>query len=261
MSFFAIFAFKRKKRSEMKELSYRPHDPGHDYYEPGIYLITLVVRNRQLQPKLLGALNKNLSSPGVILTPVGEAVMEEWQKTPSIQASKGNKITILKQVVMPDHWHGVIQVHERMNRSLGHIMQYVKSSCTARWHELTGTQIDSSSSQAIRSMSEKQRQEYYSSLPTIYQPLWDDNYDDTICINEEHLQRMMHYVDDNPRRAIGRYWKPEGRRFDACSQGSLLILAPWHTEGTSDYAIFHNMNTLAEEICRFEGEARIVGKA
>jgi len=73
----------------------------------------------------------------------------------------------------------------------------------------------------------------------------------------EHGYPLIHLQ----KEPIGRYWKPEGRRFDACSQGSFLILAPWHTEGTSDYAIFHNMNTLAEEICRFEGEARIVGKA
>ncbi len=43
--------------------SYRPHDPGHDYYAPGIYLITLVVRYRERNHSLLGELNNDLKAP------------------------------------------------------------------------------------------------------------------------------------------------------------------------------------------------------
>jgi len=75
---------------------------------------------------------------------------------------------------------------------------------------------------------------------------------------------------------IGPYWKPEESRFNACAEGSLLILAPWSltemgethktlTNGTkisiaadSDYSQFHNLNTLAAELCAFDGEARII---
>lgn len=69
------------------------------------------------------------------------------------------------------------------------------------------------------------------------------------------------------KERIGRFWKPEERRFYACARGDLLILAPWEPEelgdvngapSESDYAIFHNLNTLAEEICAFEGEAYII---
>ena len=70
--------------------------------------------------------------------------------------------------------------------------------------------------------------------------------------------------------AIGRYWKPEMSRFEACARGSLLILAPWNLDGIgtvngipadSDYSHFHNLNTLAAEICNFEGEARIINSS
>lgn len=411
--------------------SYRPHDPGHDYYAPGIYLITLVIRDRTSHPTLLGHLNDDLKSPAVILTETGKAVMEEWGKTPAIQLKKGNNISLINQVCMPDHWHGVIQVHEKMNKSLGHIIQYVKSSCTARWRQITGTALDSSSSQAIRGMSERQREQYYQTLPYTYRPLWDDNYDDTICLSdpvtgeysERHFAAMVRYVEDNPRRAvirrmrpqfmqrclhvrignrdyaafgnlfllrwakkvqvfchrkarlsqlsaeerqrygyamphatkptgslmpnahasatpaeptgslmpnadmpsripyeetaayraecaqweaqvmagatvivtpgisrgeqgmkdrclengwplihlqkepIGAYWKPEEKRFNACANGSLLILAPWESDALGDvngvpsstaYSVFHNLNSLAEEICMFDGDARVV---
>ena len=68
---------------------------------------------------------------------------------------------------------------------------------------------------------------------------------------------------------IGPYWKPEKTRFEACARGSLLILAPWdldamgdvgHVPSDSDYSRFHNLNTLAAELCTFEGEAKIKKK-
>ena len=402
--------------------SYRPHNPGHDYYDKGVYLITLVTRGRE---PLFGRLNDDIKKPGLVLSEIGRAVMEEWEKIPSFEEKKGRKVRVLASAVMPDHFHGVIEVEERMDRSLGHVVWGFKVACTKRWREtiarpmtveqpsLAVTELD------IHRMSKKQRAEYYAQRPREEQPLFDDNYDDTICFpaevdrarHERHLRAMLHYVDDNPRRAIirrarpefmqrclhviidgrdyaafgnlfllrwtrkeqvfchrkarfgqltkeerlragityealpemetsvpyetteayrqereawrakimagqtvivtpgiskgeagmkdeclekgfpmihlqkepiGRYWKPEQKRFEACSRGSLLILAPYEEayphplpkgkglisegspsplgEGWGEAFIFHNLNNLAEEICLFEGEARIVGE-
>ena len=46
-------------------MSYRPHNSGHDYYDKGIYLITLVVGNRD---RLLGELNMDVHNPSVSLS-------------------------------------------------------------------------------------------------------------------------------------------------------------------------------------------------
>jgi len=53
------------------------------------------------------------------------------------------------------------------------------------------------------------------------------------------------------KEPIGPYWKPERHRFEACSRGTLLILAPWGIQDAyaTDYARFHHLNDLAEEIC------------
>ena len=70
------------------------------------------------------------------------------------------------------------------------------------------------------------------------------------------------------KEPIGPYWKPELKRFEACARGTLLILAPWDIDmmdnvngipSNSDYSRFHNLNTLAAEICAFDGEAKIIG--
>ena len=64
----------------------------------------------------------------------------------------------------------------------------------------------------------------------------------------EQRLRLIH-VQSEP---IGRYWKPELSRFEACAAGTLLILAPWPEDMpsfASDYERFHYLNHLAETIC------------
>ena len=55
----------------MIQASYRPRNPGHDYYGRGTYLITLVVSGRA---PLLGRLGDDVKHPRVVLSPLGEAV-------------------------------------------------------------------------------------------------------------------------------------------------------------------------------------------
>ncbi len=60
--------------------------------------------------------------------------------------------------------------------------------------------------------------------------------------------RLIH-VQSEP---IGRYWKPERSRFEACAAGALLILAPWPEDMPSfesDYGRFHYLNRLAGAVC------------
>lgn len=54
------------------------------------------------------------------------------------------------------------------------------------------------------------------------------------------------------KEPVGRYFKPERSRFEACCRGSLLVLAPWAEalQGyESDYGRFHRLNDLAAAIC------------
>lgn len=53
------------------------------------------------------------------------------------------------------------------------------------------------------------------------------------------------------REPITALWKPESARFETCSRGALLILAPWPEAlgGATDYEQFHNLNTLAARVC------------
>ncbi len=429
--------------------SHRPRYKGHDYYERGIYLITIVIAHRD---PLFGSLNMDPVHPAVDLTPLGRAVEEEWEKIPDAELLHGRHLRILGKVAMPDHFHGVLFVEERMDVSVGEVIWGFKTACTKRWRAITG--VDTPSSQPTTAgdtntpptaigtpptitgtlpsattppatstppakdppvsvsqpslaatppdphrMSRAQRARYYASLPRERQPLFDDNYDDSVLYAPNQLEAMLAYVHDNPRRAIlkarvpqfmqsclcltiagvrysafgnflllrrplkaqvfchrmarmgqltlderlangytalpyppdmrtkVRYidtqawerdreaWikaaqndtvlvtpgispgerdmkniaincrlplihlqkepitkKPEGERFFACAEGSLLILAPWPEDLDAmprqfggDYDRFHNMNLLAEQICamdvaRTELSFRVIGE-
>ena len=386
----------------MEATSYRPRNAGHDYFGRGTYLITLVVSGRE---RLLSHLttdvghNKLAGRECLVLTPLGEAIQKAWQQIPVLQSSHGNHVVVHACVCMPDHFHGVIEVLEPMSWSVGDIIQAFKAFCTSCWQQGLGlpssvnrpisadcmsdgapdwlrqkAALHSSEGALVRSLSKKQRQEYYTFVGRQLRPLFDDNYDDTVCLDDRHRQAMIAYVHDNPRRAllrrllpdvlrrclhvqigqrsygafgnlfllrwprrvqvmchrrhpvsrlpyeqtddyasdrsrweaaimegcsvivtpgisrgeslmkneclergfplihlqttpIGRYWKPERKRFEACARGSLLILAPWDIDtmdgvngipADSDYSRFHNLNTLAAEICAFDGEAKII---
>ncbi|MBR4712548.1 MAG: hypothetical protein IKP27_02585 [Paludibacteraceae bacterium] len=380
----------------MMNSSYRPRNPGHDYYGKGVYLITLVVRGRE---PLLASFTSEGGCEKLIPTALGEELLLFWGQTAERQAAHGNRVVTHACVCMPDHFHGVIEVLEPMQWNLGDIMQAFKAACTSRWWQMQGipsainrtltdicrspttpswlrtkAQKYRNESELIRNLSKYRRQEYYALVGRERRPLFDDNYDDTVCIDERHRAAMIAYVQDNPRRALLRrampdvmrrclhvrlaghsygafgnlfllrwarriqvqchrkhptteqpyeetadyarqhdrwvaailegstvivtpgisrgelqmkneclekgyplihiqkepitpYWKPERQRFDACANGSLLILAPWGLDqmpdvdgvpSDSDYSCFHNMNRLAEEICSFMGEAKII---
>ncbi|MBO4801943.1 MAG: hypothetical protein J5545_08790 [Bacteroidaceae bacterium] len=97
--------------------AYRPRNAGHDYYGRGTYLITLVVSGRQ---SLLSRLpDTGTGAPSVLLTPLGAAVEQAWQRTPEAQAAHGNRVVVHASVCMPDHFHGVIEVLDPMEWSLG----------------------------------------------------------------------------------------------------------------------------------------------
>lgn len=216
--------------------SYRPRNPGHDYHGIGTYLITLVVSGRE---PLLGSLGSDAQHPEVQLSPLGEVVRQFWEQIPTLQKElHGNDVAVHACVCMPDHFHGVIEVREAMEKkSLGDIMQGLKAACTRQWWQMQGVApsndrpnsvdrddpnipawlrakaaIHTTEGALVRHLSKRQRQEYYALVAREQRPLFDDNYDDTVCLDNRHREAMIAYVHDNPRRAILRRLLPDVMR-------------------------------------------------
>ncbi len=266
---------------------HRKHAWWKDYKERGIYLITIVVRDKQ---HLFGELNMNVRMPDVVLSELGKAVKDEWLKTADIQQKKGRKIRLLSSVVMPDHFHGIIFVEERMDVGLGEVIRSFKVGCTQAHNRLRnqtppGSQppschqpslADNTERLLLAKMSHKQRSEYYALHPEL-KPFFDDNYDDTICFRKGQLNNIIHYVQDNPRRAIMRKLHPDlfQRRqhiviagTDYSAYGNLFLLRrPWKeqvmchrwkmTDGRRDYSTpFETTPEFAEQRDRWIKDAQ-----
>jgi putative transposase len=125
--------FRGKYRIESTRL------PGWDYTNAGWYFVTFCTRDRI---RFLG----HIVGQEMHLSPAGEIVAEEWQRTAHIRPN----VVLDKWVVMPDHLHGIIVIVEAPPRSteaarrvgsstsrltsgsLGAIIGQLKSVCTKR---------------------------------------------------------------------------------------------------------------------------------
>jgi putative transposase len=72
---------------------------GWDYASAGLYFVTICIKNRV--PCLA-----DIVEGMVRLSPIGEIVAEEWQKTAQIRTN----VIVDAWVVMPNHLHGIIGI-------------------------------------------------------------------------------------------------------------------------------------------------------
>lgn len=233
--------------------SHRPHDRHHDYHQAGIYLITIVVRNRM---PVLSTLGTDPADPQVLLTEFGRVVADYWHNIPSRAAERGYHVRSYGQVIMPDHIHGILEIQSAMDISLGNLISPFKQACTREWRHSQGISDMTPDDMAMLGhMSHKQRRIFYKEHPERL-PFFDDDYDDSILIHHDQLSAWKGYIADNPRRAILRRAMPDfmqrclhvrycGR--DYAAFGNLFLLRRplkqavmchrWRmVDGTRDYA-------------------------
>ena len=150
---------------------------GHDYQSRCIYMVTLAVKGRR---PLLGEVTGNGEQEPAEMHPsaLGEAVLEQLGNIPQHYPS----IKVLCHQLMPDHLHVILFVQQRLPCHLSRVISGYKGGCNVIYRQLTG--------------AEKQ------------ESLWEPGFNDRILEGKGHLQRMIDYIDDNPRRlAVKRHHK------------------------------------------------------
>ena len=206
-----------KRRSEEK-----------DYLDRGIYLITIATEGRL---PLLGTLAGNADvkdgpdKPHVILSPLGERVKAEWFGITRYYS----QIEVIRLCVMPDHIHGILFVHEKIERHLGHVINGFKAGTRKAARELGITERKAE----VKTEAEPQHTELSSTVatpapaapkvpyaeplaqlskPSKHPPrgtLWEPGYNDRLLLYKGQLQHMLAYLDDNPRRLLLKRQHPE----------------------------------------------------
>jgi len=202
-------------KQQEKKPSMKRRCDEHDYTKRGIYMITMATEGRL---PLFGTLKgdpmatSGNNKPHVVLSPLGEKVKACWL---DIHAHYP-EVSVIKLCIMPDHIHGVLFVKEDLPRHLGVIINGFKSGTRKAARELCViTSPVSPSTQPAPSVPYTEALPQSTKHPTTG-TIWESGYNDRILLQEGQLQRMLDYLDDNPRRlllkqASPQYFKPLGK--------------------------------------------------
>lgn len=115
------------RREKQGNHLYRPK--WVDFQGRAIHQLTLVTTSRK---PLLGSLvipDNDPEKAFISRTPLGEKVAEEIEHIPTYKDA--SNIEIYRYVIMPDHIHILLRVHERLPKHLGQYVRWFKRQCTA----------------------------------------------------------------------------------------------------------------------------------
>jgi putative transposase len=137
----------------------------YDYSQSGIYFVTLCVQDRLC---LFGEVVSN----EVMLNSAGLLIADIWRSL----SDRFKLISLLDYIVMPNHFHGLIQINKDNGDPISRIIQYFKSFSHVQYSigvNKSGWQI----------------------LPG---KLWQRNYYEHIIRSEEALEKIQEYIISNP---------------------------------------------------------------
>jgi REP element-mobilizing transposase RayT len=157
----------------------------HDYCAPSFYLITVVTEPRR---ECLSRLHEEQGgAPELVLSPIGEVVHEVWKRTNIVYKN----VKACESVIMPDHFHGILWVQERLERPMGHIVKAFKrvsrQECGSKG-PLPPPDLPIAGSVSAAAPAAE------------FSTLWHEGFQDSILLRRGQLQAMAHYIEDNPRR-------------------------------------------------------------
>ena len=144
-----------------------------DYQNPATLLFTLVTTDRL---PLFG----HLQGEEIVRTALGQRIAEEIEHIPTYK--NASAIEIYSYVVMPDHVHILLHIHERLPKHIGQYIGWFKRQCTLIYQQLTTSPV-----LGANSPSDK----FFPFAP---------EYHDRILTRKGQLVNMKRYIQDNPHR-------------------------------------------------------------
>lgn len=230
----------------------------HDYYDRGIYMITMNIEGRR---PLLGTLCDE-SAPHVVLSAFGERVKQCWLDIPRYYPV----VEPMKLCIMPDHIHGILFVHERMDKHLGKVIDGFKTGTRKAARELGYLPVPQAQATEPATPSTSvpytapQAQSRHTAAARAHGLLWEAGYNDRLLRGKNQLQRMIATAAMKEHiplivlllNGFPQHFKPQPRYLEACAEGRLLMLAPFPHQNEK----LNNMrqrclqlNALAAQIC------------
>jgi len=148
---------------------------GYDYTQAGAYFVTICSHGREC---LFGEILEGEME----LNQYGKVIAASWEKVN--REYPGLKLD--RWVVMPNHLHGIIAINDRTPGG----------SRTAPTTDMRGPKTLGRLLGAFKTVSTKQIN-ILRGTPGV--PLWQCNYYERIIRDEDELDRIRSYIEDNPR--------------------------------------------------------------
>lgn len=156
----------------------------YDYRSEGAYFITIVTQGRQL---LFGS----IADDSVELNTLGCIVETEWRKTEKVRPY----VILDEYIVMPNHFHAVLFInYEDMPES---VRADRRSAPTKRQF---GTAVPHSLSSIMRQFKSIVTKQINKTMATPATKRWQRNYYERIIRNEQELNAIRLYIQQNPAR-------------------------------------------------------------
>lgn len=212
----------KKKYAGEKQPSMKRRDDNHDYTERRMYMITMEVEGRR---PLFGVVTGDphapqgsSDSPHIVLSPIGQAVQDEWLGIPRYYP----QIEVVAVQMMPDHMHGILFVRERIPVHLSQIIKGFKTGCNRLLKAARNTQAAETAERVIAATKAPPAEKpavcrqaappsrlspSQPSLPAL--PLFAPGYNDLILRSFDELPVWKNYLHDNPRRLLMKREHPE----------------------------------------------------
>ncbi|MFC1787683.1 transposase [Patescibacteria group bacterium] len=168
--------------------------PDYDYSQSGMYYVTICVHGREyLFGNVVGATpggcpRETNDNPICIidLNFAGQMIERVWNEI----KDRFPGVKLDKFIIMPNHVHGIIQIHETNGQPPG-VAPTVTLPNIVHWFKTKTT------NEYIRGI----RCEIF---PRFYERLWQRNYYEHIIRDDDDLNRIREYIQDNPKN-----WKQD----------------------------------------------------
>ena len=167
-----------------------PRLQGYDYAQAGAYFVTICTHNRL---ERFGVIVDGMMQ----LNALGGIAEEEWFQTASLRPN----VELDAFVVMPNHVHGIIVIHDtRDSVGTGRALSLQPSTPASSEHTSAGKSV-SGSLPAIVGAYKSAVTKRVNRIQNISAfPLWQGRYHDHIIRNEADLNRIREYVVNNSAR-------------------------------------------------------------
>ncbi len=186
--YFIKFESKFREMTKKYQNKYRiesARKKGYDYSQNGAYFITIVTKNREC---FFG----DIVDGKMQLSEIGKIVWDEWFASEKIR----NHIFMDEFVIMPNHIHGIVIIN---NDDCRDALQNVSTTDKT---DKPKNKFFSKISPSSKSLSMMVRQ--FKSAVTIKSReinpdfAWQPRFHDRIIRNENELNRIRHYIRENP---------------------------------------------------------------